>query len=496
MNETVIVWFRNDLRLTDHEPLVRALQYQPSHLALVYCIDPRHFEKTGLCGFPKTGPHRARFLIESLEALRDQLQTLGNDLFVTPGRPEDVLPDLASHLRASRILFHGEATDEEIRVERAVRNATKDRPIALEPYWGSTLFHRDDLPFEVDRLPGVFTQFRVRCEQAAKVRPPLSRPTKLPPPPPELQFLELPCLKELGLVDPPDDSRAVMRLHGGEPAAMERLDAWFWREDRLRNYKRTRNSLLGAEYSSKFSPWLALGCISPRTIAAEVARYEETRVRNDSTYWLVFELMWRDYFRFLALQAGNSLFARNGPAGFAKRWSTDREKLQRWIDGRTGIPFVDANMRELKSTGFMSNRGRQNVASFLAKDLNIDWRFGAEWFESQLIDYDVCSNWGNWSYVAGVGNDPRQDRRFNVVKQAHDYDPKGEYVRTWLPELAHIPDAYAHEPWKWTGGNTLPLDFGIAEPASYPDPIIDIERTESVSRARNEAVRNDSERTR
>ncbi|MBI1322859.1 DASH family cryptochrome [bacterium] len=494
MNETAIVWFRNDLRLTDHEPLMRALRNRPNHLVLVYCIDPQQFEKTGLCGFPKTGPHRARFLIESLESLRNQLQSLGNDLFVTIGRPEEVLPDLASQVRASRILFHEEATDEEIRVERAVTNATKDRAIALEPYWGSTLFHRDDLPFEVDRLPNVFTQFRIRCEQATKVRSPLSRPTQLPPPPPGLQFRRLPELKELGIVDPPEDSRAVMRFHGGEPAATARLDAWFWREDRLRNYKLTRNGLLGADYSSKFSPWLSLGCISPRTIAAEVARYEETRVRNDSTYWLVFELMWRDYFRFLALQAGNSLFARNGPAGVSKTWSTDRGALQRWIDGRTGIPFVDANMRELKSTGFMSNRGRQNVASFLAKDLNIDWRFGAEWFESQLIDYDVCANWGNWSYVAGVGNDPRQDRRFNVVKQAHDYDPRGEYVRTWLPELALVPDPYVHEPWRRSDANRLPLDFGEDGLSDYPPPMIGIDRFDPGSSSRHLAEKDGRKR--
>lgn len=484
MNDTAIVWFRNDLRLTDHEPLFRAIESQPSHLALVYCIDPRQFEKTSLCGFPKTGAYRARFLLESLADLSHALRKRGNDLLVVMGRPEDVLPDIASRIRAKLVAFHEEATHEELQVDRAVANALKDRSIALKSYWGSTLFHRDDLPFEVERLPRVFTQFRVRCEQAAKIRPPLASPKSLPPPPPGLKFRELPSLADLGLEDPPEDSRAVMRFRGGESAAMARLDDWFWRDDRLRHYKLTRNGLTGADYSSKFSPWLAFGCVSPRTIAAEVARYEVDRVRNDSTYWLVFELMWRDYFRFLALQVGNSLFANEGSAGSPKSWSTNREVLQRWIEGRTGIPFVDANMRELKSTGFMSNRGRQNVASFLAKDLNIDWRFGAEWFESQLIDYDVCSNWGNWAYVAGVGNDPRQDRRFNVVKQAHDYDPKGEYVRRWLPELSRIPDACVHEPWKWFGGDTLPLDFGAADPADYPRPMIAIERTGSGFRGR------------
>ncbi len=493
MNETAILWFRNDLRLNDHEPLVELLGYQPKHVAFVYCFDTRNFGKTRLAGFPKTGAHRARFLLESLADLRQSLRRLGNDLVILNGRPEEELPKFAERIQAARIAYHSEATDEEIRVERGIEKTLKNTSTALHSYWGSTLFHRGDLPFDVDELPGVFTQFRIRCEKHSKIRPPLATPSKLPAPPDGVETGELPTLADLGLTDPSDDPRAVMRFRGGETAARERVESYLWHDDLLKSYKQTRNGLLGADYSSKFAPWLSLGCISPRAIAAQVAKYEQARVRNDSTYWLVFELMWRDYFRFLALQAGNSLFSLKGTAGITKSWSKDRQVLQRWVEGRTGIPFVDANMRELRATGFMSNRGRQNVASFLAKDLNVDWRFGAEWFESQLIDYDVCSNWGNWAYVAGVGNDPRQDRRFNVVKQAYDYDPNGDYVRTWIPELAHVPDASVHEPWKWFDGDRLPLDFGSDSRGEYPAPMIEIGSTGSGFRSRPGSLRIDGD---
>ena len=177
---------------------------------------------------------------------------------------------------------------------------------------------------------------------------------------------------------------------------------------------------------------MAHGCISPRSIYHELKRYERERKKNVSTYWLVFELIWRDYFRFVCLKYGRKVFYRGGIKDLDREYSNDLELFEKWKNGETGQSFVDANMKELKLTGFMSNRGRQNVASFLVKDLNIDWRWGAAWFEHMLTDYDVCSNWGNWMYVAGVGNDPRENRYFNVPNQAEKYDPKGEFVQHWL----------------------------------------------------------------
>ena len=239
-----------------------------------------------------------------------------------------------------------------------------------------------------------------------------------------------------------------------------------WEGDRLRAYKETRNGLLGMDFASKLSPWLSAGCISPRSIAAEVARYEAERVANDSTYWLLFELLWRDYMRFYALRHGARLFFPWGPRGPPPQeaaapypWSPSPPRERAWALGATGYPFVDANMRELLATGFMSNRGRQNVASFFAKDLRLDWRRGAEWFESALVDHDPASNWGNWTYVAGVGADPREDRYFLIPKQAKQYDAEGAFMRHWLPELRAVATGALHEPKK------LPSGLG------YPAPV-------------------------
>lgn len=151
-------------------------------------------------------------------------------------------------------------------------------------------------------------------------------------------------------------------------------------------------------------------------------------------------------------------------------WKQDKAAFEKWCQGKTGVPFVDANMRELLLTGWMSNRGRQNVASFLVKDLKLDWRLGAEWFESLLLDHDVCSNYGNWNYAAGIGNDPRQDRKFNMIKQGLDYDAEGNFVKTWVPELSKIPQSKIHVPWTMPDKEMQKLGFSLGQ--DYPKPII------------------------
>lgn len=475
MNNRVAVWFRNDLRLDDHEPLTEALRSQPSAVVCIYVLDPFWFGETRDFHFPRTGAFRARFLFESLADLRSKLQAQGQDLMILRGDTAKCIRQACQEHDIGRVYYHAEAASEEIQIEQQVGQLLSQNGIGVKSYWGSTLFHRDDLPFSVAKLPPVFTQFRVACEKSSKIRPPLPSPEQWVLPPRAIEFGPLPTLAEFGLEIPVDDKRGVMRFHGGETAAFHRMEHYFWQSGALGRYKLTRNGMLGADYSSKFSAWLAHGCISPRRIAAEVAQFEQDRVRNDSTYWLVFELIWRDYFRFLALQAGDRLFYRSGPRRVQRKWRFDRDAFELWRTGQTGVPFVDANMRELLLTGFQSNRGRQNVASFLVKNLGMDWRAGAEWFESQLIDFDVCANWGNWAYVAGVGNDPRGDRYFHVIKQARDYDPNGAYAKTWLPELESLSSDLVHEPWKIDEGGQLNLNFGFQYGRDYPRPMIDLE---------------------
>jgi len=485
--QRLLIWYRNDLRLHDHEPLHRASDrtLAASQIIPVYCFDPRQFGTTSY-GFPKTGAFRAQFLRESVADLRRSLRSLGCDLIIRTGLPEVILPALAQEIGATGIYFSKEVTAEEVAVETALQSAVKPLAIALKSFWGHTLYHPDDLPFAIHQLPELFTSFRKQVEKYAKVNRTFIAPKQLPPLP-NIQIGELPQLADFGLEPPTFDQRAVMHFKGGETEGLARLHHYFWQQDCLKVYKETRNGMLGADYSSKFSPWLALGCLSGRYIYEQVEDYETQRVKNDSTYWLVFELLWRDYFRFICAKHGSKIFRQSGLQGVDIPWKEDWERFDLWRQGMTGFPLVDANMRELAATGFMSNRGRQNVASFLTKNLGINWQMGAEWFESLLIDHDVCSNYGNWNYTAGVGNDARGFRFFNILKQSKDYDPQGAYVKHWLPELASVPAAKVHEPWK-----LLPVEqqrFGVRVGVDYPNPVVDLFKSaEENERIYNAAV--------
>ena len=474
MPSTAIVWFRNDLRIRDHEPLRSAATHY-DRVVPIYCFDPRHFGTT-MFDLPKTGPIRARFLRESVEDLRASLQALGTNLLVRQGRPEDVLPSLVSSTDASAVLHFQEVGPEENAVEQAVADALSDTNAQPGYFWGKTLYHVNDLPFDgADNIPNVYTNFRKGVEKKSRIRSTIAPPEALSPLPDDLDPGAIPSLDDLGVEgDGSVDERSVLPFRGGETRGLDRIDEYIWREDCLRRYKATRNGLLGANYSSKFSPWLAHGCITPRQIYEEVQRYEQERTSNKSTYWMTFELIWRDFHTFAAGKAGSQLFAAGGPAGKSPSWRDDDDAFERWAHGTTGIPFVDANMRELNETGFMSNRGRQNVASMLSMSLKQDWRKGAAYFESRLVDYDVCSNWGNWAYNSGVGHDPR-DRYFNIVKQANRYDGDGDYVRYWLPELREVPDDYIHEPHRMSQEEQEAANCIIG--TDYPPPIVDLDQT-------------------
>ncbi|MEQ8381981.1 MAG: DASH family cryptochrome [Coleofasciculus sp. A1-SPW-01] len=470
MNEQrILLWYRNDLRLHDHEPLHQALQTK-AQVIPCYCFDDRLFHTTSF-GFPKTGAFRAKFLLESVADLRENVRSRGSNLLVRRGLPENVIPTLAKELDITTVYFHQEVTSEEVAVESALKNALSEIGITVQTFWGSTLYHPDDLPFSLSKIPELFTNFRKQVEKKSTIYPTFSPPNRLPTLP-AVEVGELPQLADFGLESPIVDQRAVLPFQGGETAGLARLNDYFWKKDCLKVYKQTRNGMLGSDYSSKFSPWLALGCLSPRFIYEQVQQYEQERIKNDSTYWLVFELIWRDFFRFICAKHGNRIFRPSGLQGIPIPWKEDWDRFTLWQQGKTGFPLIDANMRELAATGFMSNRGRQNVASFLTKNLGINWQIGAEWFESLLIDYDVCSNWGNWNYTAGVGNDARGFRYFNIQKQSKDYDPQGYYVKHWLPELNSLPAAKVHQPWTLTSAEQK--QFGVRLGVDYPNPVVDL----------------------
>ena len=355
------------------------------------------------------------------------------------------------------VLTHDEWAWEEQAVQREVGERLKALGVPLLTFWGSTLIHLADLPFPVSHLPPVYTQFRLAVEKQWKVRDWRDFTPDGPLLPLPEGFADecgkVPTMGELGYEEgkadpawePTIDARSVVQWKGGETEAMKRVTEYIWGTDSMRTYKSTRNELMGKNSSSKLSPFLCQGSLSALYLYAEIQRYEKERLKNDSTYFLVFEVLWRDYFRYYCLFNSRRMFFPYGVKGrqlvlrqrdlIQPEWNDDPQLIEAWKQGRTGYPFIDANMRELMRSGWMSNRGRQVVASFLIKDMKMDWRIGAEWFESHLLDYDVGSNWANWAYLAGVGGDPRNARYFAVAKQQAMYDPKGEFVGLWIPAL-------------------------------------------------------------
>lgn len=427
--KTSIVWFKSDLRLHDNETLVRAIE-QSDEIIPVYCFDNSQFETTDF-GFKKTGNFRAQFLLESLVDLDKNLRALGSGLIILKGKPAEELFKCAQKYKAQRVFSKKEVAYEEKRTQSLVEKELWKIHCQLETFSTSTLYHAQDLPFALKDIPDVFTSFRRRIEKESTVRDLFLKPSTIKSP--IIEELRLPQIEQLGLQTVVEDSRAAFNFKGGETNGYKRLNQYFFETQAIANYKTTRNGMIGESYSTKFSTWLSLGCLSPREIYFELKRYEAQFSANESTYWLEFELLWRDYFRFMMKKHSNAFFQKAGIKDKTDNTHKhDSDLLLKWINGETGVDFIDANMLELKLSGFMSNRGRQNAASYLCNNLRLDWRYGAAYFEQQLIDYDVCSNWGNWAYIAGAGNDPRENRIFNIEKQANDYDKSRKYRKIWL----------------------------------------------------------------
>ena len=434
----VLFWFRNDLRLHDQPALSRAIALahaQETWLLPVWVHDA-HGQALTRWGFQRVGPLRDAWTRMAVQAVSAQLTALGSTLVEAQGDPVQILSDLAHSLGAAWVVCEDIAAPE----EQAQVDALRRSGVAVETVWQSTCMAPESLPFAPDALPDVFTAFRQSLlRHGVNATAPLPRITALPPLPAAAQLhaarsrlaLAAPAAQP---TTPAPDARAAFPwdrgdFHGGEPAALAHLEQ-YGRRGLPHTYKATRNGLIGTDYSSKWSPWLATGALSARTAWAAVAAFEATHGANEGTDWLRFELLWRDYFRWLHRKYGRRLYGATGLKSVAPP-RHNPAAFERWCQGQTGEAFMDAGMRELARTDYLSNRMRQNVASFLVHDLACDWRAGAAWFEATLIDHDVYSNQGNWLYVSGHGTDPRPNRRFNPALQAQNYDPDGAYRALW-----------------------------------------------------------------
>ena len=414
---SAIYWFRNDLRLRDNPAFTQACKNVETLLPVF--INQNQLAQETQWSFPRMTKNRQVFLQESLQDLRESLKIRGSDLFDISGNALKIFLDLRSQFDINTIYCeHIEAPEELAEVKQLINAGFE-----LKAVWQSSMLDPRKLPFKLHEMPDIFTQFRQKVESSQlKFAQPLEIPLSIPPLPSNSNHIKsLASECALGIDKP---------FSGGENKALLHLEQYFLR--RLPDtYKQTRNGLIGMDYSSKFSPWLALGCCSARNIAQRLTDYEDQYGANDGTYWLWFELLWRDYFRFLHFKYGDKLYQSKGLSALPGNQFSSLN-FKKWSSGKTGEPLVDAGMHELITTGYSSNRMRQILASYWIYNMQGHWQVGAAWFESQLIDYDVYSNQGNWLYIAGKGTDPRGGRPMNIGKQTQDHDPDGTYRKMWL----------------------------------------------------------------
>jgi deoxyribodipyrimidine photo-lyase len=408
-----VLFLNRDLRIQDNKTLFQASEYA-SELTIVYCMDG---------AYKILSSAQKHFIKESLKDLSNQLRNLKSQLYLWTGEREDCLEFIG---KPDFVYVSAVYNIRDSLGLKSLENYCKDKSIGFLAVENACLYKLSELPFEIKDMPVQFTKFRKAIEREPikiKKTPVLK---ELPP----SMKISIPYYEEvkdwfLGGVQNFD-------FKGGEASGQERLRYYLWESEHVQTYKETRNGMLVFDDSTKFSPWLAVGALSASDIMIQLKECEYEKGANESTYWVYFELLWRDFFKFYSLKYQDLVFSQNG-ISHKKLNFNNQEKLlfENWKTAETQNDFIDANMNELNSTGWMSNRGRQNVASYLAKHLNVDWRRGAEWFAKNLIDYDVESNWGNWAYNSGVGADPR-DRVFNIERQQSVYDPEGLYVKKFL----------------------------------------------------------------
>ena len=382
-----VYWLRTDLRILDNEALTACLKKNQKTIFV--------FAETN--SLKRAGSIRKKFVQDCLSSFQSELEGQGYTVLKTELAFIDFLPTLQINHPFDSLYFTQEYAWDEKQEEGLVEKFCQDHNISVHSFDQGTLIAQRDLPFTLEQMPFVFTDFRKKIELQLKIKP---------------------------LVIPPFSAQ--------ENQGLSRLNHYLWKSHAVQSYKETRNGMIHFDDSSKLSPWLNLGVISARSVYYELKKYEAEVCENESTYWLLFELLWRDYFKFFSLKFGLKIFLSKGLGTGVSPNQKDVSAFQSWCEGKTPDAFINANMNELNLTGWMSNRGRQNVASYLIHDLGVSWTWGAAYFEEKLLDYDPDLNWGNWLYLSGRGSDPRA-RKFNTVKQAETYDPQGEYRRLWEP---------------------------------------------------------------
>ena len=414
-------WARHDLRVDDNEAL-KALIDKCDEVAVVYVFD-RAWLAQNQYGHCHLGRHRHTFLDQGLTQFSNTLANMNISLQMIDNDPVDTVIKLSSNNDIDCISVETHYGFNEQQQVLDIKSALPH--ISFISGNSHYLLAHNDLRFEIDEMPDVFSPFRRKVEKNLVLREYVT--DALQPLFQSSFTLNIENFKAYI----PSNLKSDNGYEGGEKHAKLRINEYFFASDGIATYKETRNGLDGWDFSSRFSAYLANGFITPAYINAQLQAYENQRVKNDSTYWLFFELLWREFFHLQAKKQGALFFSKGGIQNKPPHVNHDNHLFEEWKKGTTAYPIVNAAMKQLAATGFMSNRSRQLVASCFVHELQLDWRYGAAYFEEMLIDYDVASNYGNWQYLAGVGSDPRGHRQFNLEKQTQIYDPHGAFVSKW-----------------------------------------------------------------
>ncbi|MBT1064474.1 DASH family cryptochrome [Bowmanella sp. Y26] len=419
--------FNRDLRVQDNLALL-AICKQVDSLDCIYVHNPAQASADAY-GCQQLGQHSQRFLLQSLHQLDIELQLFGQHLKVLSGPLLSSIDNYLRHHQIDLVVQSAPYGTNEQRLADSLANKLSDLDIAYQQVWQHTLFSQVQLPFNLEALPAHFTPFRQKIEplfpDVANSHALISMPPPATNASPLAAFLQ-------------DTKQHIQDFRGGNQAGIAHLEAYFGTDAPL-TYKQTRDQLDSWTSSSKLSPWLAWGCLSVRQVWQQILNYEQQKGANQSTYWLKFELLWREYFHWYLQRHQHKVFRFSGINGRAPLTTFHADYFAMWCAGNTPYPLVNAIMHQLNQTGYISNRARQIAASCWVNELQGDWRYGAAYFQQQLLDYDVAVNWGNWQYIAGVGADPRGGRRFDLEKQTRLYDPDGRYIRRWQGQATCQP---------------------------------------------------------
>jgi len=461
-----LVWFRGkDLRVSDHAPLVDAAA--AGEVVPLFVIDPVFFAPERA----RQLPHRMQYLLESLDELSRTIASLGSRLVLVRGRSVEVVPRFAHDWKADRVVAHRWV--EPFGRERD-RRIAESLHVPFDLYEGETLVAPGTIRTGTGQPFSVFTPFARAFQAAASVAPPLPAPTSLPHLPADIAVgtEAVPTCESLGIVPNP------RVLTGGECAARERLRAFV--DHRLSAYAGDRNRLDRAG-TSRLSQDLKFGTLSVRSVWDTVSR-----ARGDGARTFRNEILWREF-------AHSTLWDRPGlleepfrPEFEDFPWVHDELRWRAWVDGTTGYPVVDAAARQLLGEGFVHNRARMIAASFLTRHLRADYRLGEAHYMTYLTDGDWAQNNFGWQWSAGCGCDAQAYFRvFNPILQGKKFDPDGDYVRRWVPELREMPARWIHTP--WDAPDDVLRRAGVSPGRSYPRPIVDhaTARTEFLETARS-----------